>query len=76
MTPTIAVIYIQQFLAKSITWIDLSAEQVIIEGIAYVWQKNHEWSDDFTATVIAMLLGNAAPLFDASDDHDLYQNPF
>jgi hypothetical protein len=67
---------IQRFIAKSITWIDLAAEPIVIEGIAYVWQRNNEWSDEYTATIIAMLLGNFAPSFEEAHDSELYENPF
>lgn len=70
------VVQIQQFLSKSVMWIDNSSEHIVIEGIVYVLQKNHQWDDLFTATVIAMLLGNIAPLIDEPHDAALYENPF
>lgn len=71
-----AVEHIQRLIAKSITWIDLATEPIVLEGIAYVWQKNYGWSDEYTATVIAMLLGNFAPSFEEAHDSELYENPF
>lgn len=70
------VVQIQQFLSQSIMWLDNSSEHIVIEGIVYVLQKNHQWDDLFTAMVIAMLLGNVAPLIDEPHDAALYKNPF
>jgi hypothetical protein len=76
MTDVEAVIQIQNFLANSIQVIDFESESIVIEGIAYVWQRNNSWDDEFTATVIALLLGNAAPLFERPPDADLHDSPF
>jgi len=76
MTEIDAVMEIQHFFAQSISVIDFQAEPTILVGLAYVWQRNHQWDEDFTATVIAMLIGNVNPLIDRPHDEDLYTNPF
>jgi predicted nucleic-acid-binding protein len=75
-TPMDVVVQVQHFLSKSIMWADISSEHIVIEGIVYVLQKNHQWDDLFTAQVIAMLLGNVAPLIDEPHDAALCKNPF
>jgi predicted nucleic-acid-binding protein len=67
---------IQRFFANSVSLIDFTAESVILEGMAYVWQRNYGWSEDFTATVIALLLSNHAGTVERPPDEDLYENPF
>lgn len=67
---------IQRFYANAVTVIDTDAEPIILEGIAYVWQRNYEWSEDFTASVIALLLGNYSSKTERPPDEDLYENPF
>lgn len=67
---------IQRFCANTVSFIDTDAEPIILEGIAYVWQRNHEWSDEFTANVIAMLLGNYSAMSEKPPDGDLYESPF
>jgi hypothetical protein len=71
-----AVTNIQRFFANTVSMIDIDSEPIILEGIAYVWQRNHEWSDDFTASVIALLLGNYSIKTERPPDEDLYENPF
>lgn len=73
-----AVKQISRFVSKTISWIDIHAngDYVVLEGLAYVWQKNNDWSDEFTATVIAMLLGNFACDIDEHHLQELIDVPF
>lgn len=58
------VVAIQQYVAEHIIGLSQEGEPSVLEGLAYVWQKNHKWSDEKTACVIAMLLGNVSPTFE------------
>jgi hypothetical protein len=76
MTDIEAVIQIQNFLANSVQVIDFESESIVIEGVVYVWQRNNGWDEEFTATVIALLLGNTAPLFERPPSERLHDSPF
>jgi hypothetical protein len=78
MNEDFAVEQIQKFVSKTISWLDIRAngEYVVLEGLAYVWQKNHEWSDIQTANVIAKLLGNYSTYIEEHHNHELIQHPF
>jgi hypothetical protein len=78
MTEKEAVEQISCFVSKTISWINIheNGEYVVLEGLAYLWQKNHHWSDEFTADVVAMLLGNFAFDIDEHHNHELIELPF
>lgn len=78
MSPEDAVQQISVFVSKTISWIDIHAngDYIVLEGLAYVWQKNYHWSDDFTATVISMLLGNFSVDLEEHHNQELIELPF
>lgn len=72
-----SVVVIQRFVSKTLMIIAPHNEPIVLEGLAYVWQKNHQWSDQFTATVIAMLIGNASPDIEKPPyEEEFRNNPF
>jgi hypothetical protein len=71
------VVEIQRFVSQTLMVIAPENEATVLEGLAYVWQKNNQWSAELTATVIAMLLGNVSPTFEKPPhEEELRNSPF